>query len=110
MENQKSDSYNYPTGGIILPPFIDDEGTFDVTLVDKMWGKQCNLICVFETDDGERFCTTAWRKGQPTNEIYSPKKSEIDFKEVPRGTRWSCVFGLSKNKKYYDWLEANQIE
>lgn len=103
-------NYNYPTGEIILPSFIDNEGIFEVTLVDKMWGKQCNLICIFETEDKSRFCTTAWRRGKPGREIYTPKRSEIDFKEVSRGTKWACKFTLSKNKKYYDWLEAILIE
>jgi len=107
---EKSNSYNYPSGKIGIPPFIDEEGIFTVTLINKVWGKKSNLICVFEKEDGTIFSTTAWRKGLPAKEIYSPKKGDLDFKEVARGTRWNCVFTLSKNEKYYDWIEAILIE
>lgn len=44
----KFDAINYPNGKIEIPPFIEEEGTFDVILIEKMWGKRTNLICVFQ--------------------------------------------------------------
>ena len=62
----KFDAINYPNGKIEIPPFIEEEGTFDVILIEKMWGKRTNLICVFQKEDGTMFSTTAWRRRFPS--------------------------------------------
>lgn len=36
----KFDAINYPNGKIEIPPFIEEEGTFDVILIEKMWGQK----------------------------------------------------------------------
>lgn len=104
--------YNYPSGQIVIPPFINKEGIFNVILIDKMWGNKSNLVCVFETGTGDVFSAITWRKksGIDLNqEIYSPKISDIDFKYISRGTRWQCRFKLSGNGQYYNWIEAISI-
>ena len=76
----KFDAINYPNGKIEIPPFIEEEGTFDVILIEKMWGKRTNLICVFQKEDGTMFSTTAWRRRFDNHsEHYSPRKSSNVF-------------------------------
>lgn len=83
-------------------PLLDTEGTFIVTLVDKCWPqKGIYLICAFETEDGFKFRVNVYRKTAPEPEIYSPKKSLIDFSKVNNGTKWKCTFVRSKNNHVY---------
>ena len=88
-------------------PLINIEGTFNATLTDKSWPlKGAYLICAFETDDGFRFRVNVWRRTEP--EIYSPKKTLIDFSKVLIGTKWTCTFVRSKNNNIY-WKEATPL-
>lgn len=87
-------------------PLINIDGTFTVTLMDKSWApKGMYLICAFITDDGFKFRVNVYRKTAPEPEIYSPKKSLVDFSKVLNGTRWKCTFIRSKNDKIY-WRNA----
>lgn len=105
------DAVNYSTGKIRIPHFIEEEGIFDVVLIEKMWGKAVNLICVFKKGNGELFSTTAWRRSSddPFPEHYAPKKSDIEFRDVEKGTKWRCIFKKSPNGKRVDWLTAEPL-
>lgn len=74
-------------------PFIDSEGTFNVTLISKYWGEHINIICAFETDTGEKFRASVFRRSK--DELYAPGKSEIDFSKVPTGTHLACTFAFN---------------
>lgn len=87
-------------------PLISTEGTFTVTLIDKSWSQKDYLICAFQTDNGAKFRVNVWRR--TGLEIYSPKKSKIDFSKVQNGTKWICTFVRSKNNNIY-WKEASPI-
>lgn len=101
----------YRLGKIELPPFITEEGIFEATLVDRVWGKHSNLICIFKRDDGVLFSVTAWRRHAEDSspESYTPRKSEIDFSNVRNGTRWRCEFKMSRNRKFTVWVTAEMI-
>ena len=36
-------------------PLPSEPGETTATLVMRKWGKRCNLICYFDTDDGQKF-------------------------------------------------------
>ncbi len=79
-------------------PYIDFDGTFIVTLMDKSWPLKNNgtyLICAFQTDNNIQFRFHIWRK--PGIEYYMPDNTEIDFKKVPLYTTWKCTFTRTKN-------------
>lgn len=105
------DTINHPTGKIEIPPFIKEEGTFDVILIEKMWSKKMNLICVFQKEDGTMFSATAWRRkfGDHLSEHYSPRKSDIEFADELKRTMWRCSFQCSSNGKYINWMTAEPL-
>ena len=106
----KFDAINYPNGKIEIPPFIEEEGTFDVILIEKMWGKRTNLICVFQKEDGTMFSTTAWRRRFDNHsEHYSPRKTDIEFADELKRTMWRCSFQYSSNGKYINWMTAEPL-
>ncbi len=108
MEEKKA----YSSGAISIPDYLMEEGTFDVTLVAKMWGKNVNLICVFRKEDGTEFSVVAWRRklNDRFPEHYAPKKTDIDFADVACHTKWRCAFAFCKTGKYVNWLTAELIE
>lgn len=101
----------FPAGRMTPPPFITEEGIFDVTLVNRVWGKRTNLICVFQKEDGTLFSVTAWRRHAEEEfpECYTPRKTEIDFSYEKDNTRWRCEFKMSKNRKTTVWLTAERL-
>ncbi len=101
----------YSLSKIDIPPFITEEGIFDVTLVDRAWGRHSNLICVFERDDGTLFSVTAWRRHAEDRlpEGYAPRKSDVDFSCVQNGTRWRCEFKMSRNGRFTVWVTAERV-
>ncbi|MFI3306822.1 MAG: hypothetical protein R3Y68_10010 [Rikenellaceae bacterium] len=101
----------YTLGKIELPPFLTGEGVFEATLVDRVWGKHSNLICVFERDDRTLFSVTAWRQHADDSapECYTPRKSDVDFSNVRNDTRWRCEFKMSRNRKFTVWMTADMI-
>lgn len=44
----KFDAINYPNGKIEIPPFIEEEGTFDVILIERCGAKGQTLYVSFK--------------------------------------------------------------
>jgi hypothetical protein len=105
------DKYIYSLGYVELPPFIEEEGTLDVTLVEKVWGKSNSLICVFQKEDGTTFSTTAWRRRASDTypEHYAPRKTDIDFADISKGTKWRCAFAYTSRSQYINWMTAEKL-
>ena len=76
--------YDFPTEPRIV----------NATLVMKRWGNN-NLVCYFESDEGEKFKLCAWWS-QYENRSYRPRDSDIDFSEVELGTRFNLEYGISE--------------
>ena len=92
-------------GRLAPEPFIMEKAILKVKLINRVWGKRKNLICIFEKEDGELFSAVAWRKGHS----YSPRKSDIDFSEVSNNTFWECEFSITRNGQNSLWLSAKEI-
>lgn len=101
----------YSAGHITAPPFLLQPCSIEATLIERVWGKHVNLICIFESNNGVRFSATAWRHWTKDHEkeIYAPRETEIDFAEVDNDTRWRCSFKMSPRKTHTIWLSAEQI-
>lgn len=78
-------------------PYIDFDGTFIVTLMDKSWPIHDNgyLILAFSTDSDIKFRINVWRNTNP--EYYMPDKNKIDFAKVLPNTKWICMFKRTRN-------------
>ncbi len=79
------------------------EGEFIGNLDFKHWGKKCNLICYFTTEQKEKVKLIVYRDN---NENYTINK--IDFKVAELETIWKCTYGLTKNG-YSRWKKADLI-
>lgn len=91
-----------------LYSFPEEPGAKFATLVMKEWGKNINVICYFDTDDGQKIMLSAYRDGKK-GEIYTPKESAIDMSYAPLGSRWKIQYTLDK-KNRTKWLVAEPIE
>lgn len=77
-------------------PLINCSGTFQVTLKDKMWGNNMNIICAFEADTGYKFRVSIIRRTK--DELYAPGNSPVDFSKALIDSHFTCSFVPSKGK------------
>lgn len=94
---------NYPYNEY---PFLQQTGTFNVTLKDKVWGKRVNIICAFETDSGLKFSISIFCRRR--DEKYAPGSSAIDFALEPLGSKFTCSF-IQTSSGFYKMSEAEYL-
>ncbi len=90
---------------------IKKEGRYELELQFRAWYRKAfsmGLICYFLDKDGNRVKLFCFRHKVNGEDIYNPKKSEIDFEKVEDGTKWICTVGPSK-KGAMEWKDAEMV-
>ena len=88
-------------------PFPSEAGETTATLVMRKWGKRCNLICYFDTDDGQKLKLIAYRDDRKGGK-YTTRENDICMSRQPLGSRWKIKYTITARGNT-SWLSAEQI-
>ena len=88
--------------------FPAEPGECDATLTMKIWGKHKNLLCYFDTDEGERLLLCVWFS-TADDRSYRPQNSDLDLSYVEIGSRLHIQYGISSSGKS-QFLDAELLE
>ena len=75
-------------------PFPSEAGETTATLVMRKWGKRCNLICYFDTDDGQKLKLIAYRDDRKGGK-YTTRENDICMSRQPLGSRWKIKYTIT---------------
>ena len=91
---------------------ITEEGVHRLHLDFRGWynkGFNPGLIAFFSDEKGNKYRLYAWRHCVDGDNIYNPKKTDIDFEMVDDDTYWDCTITNNKKGKA-EWTDAVLVE
>ena len=88
-------------------PFPATSGEANATLVMKKWGKKMNLICYFDSDDGQKLKLIAYRNDKKGSK-YTTRENDICMSRQSLGSRWKIKYTITP-KGNTSWLSAEEI-